>query len=57
VSEDIVLDIGSDDRVVGIEILDASRRVRMEKLLPVTYSTATSEISAVREESTEHGKT
>lgn len=56
VSEDIVLDIGSDDRVVGIEILDASRHVRMEKLLPVTYSTATGKISVVREEPLDPGK-
>ncbi len=27
VSEDIVLDLGEDDRIVGIEILDASKRV------------------------------
>lgn len=56
VSEDIVLDIGSDDRVVAIEILDASRHVRMEKLLPVTYSTAAGEISVVREKHVGPGK-
>jgi uncharacterized protein YuzE len=27
VSEDVVLDIGEDDRIVGIEILDASKRL------------------------------
>jgi uncharacterized protein YuzE len=37
ISEDIVLDIGEDDRIVGIEILDASRRVPLERLLPVKY--------------------
>ena len=36
-SEDIVLDIGEDDRIVGIEILDASRRLNLKKLLPVDY--------------------
>ena len=36
-SEDIVLDIGEDDRIVGIEILDASRHVNLETLLPVKY--------------------
>ena len=36
-SEDIVLDIGEDDRIVGIEILDASRHLNLEKLLPVKY--------------------
>jgi uncharacterized protein YuzE len=56
VSEDIVLDIGSDDRVVAIEILDASRHVRMEKLLPVTYGAAAGEISVVRKEPAAPGK-
>jgi len=33
VSEDIVLDIGSGDRIVGIEILNASERLDVERLL------------------------
>ena len=37
VSEDIVLDIGENDRIVGIEILDASKHVTLDKILPVTY--------------------
>ena len=37
VSEGIVLDIGEGDRIVGIEILDASKHVALERLLPVTY--------------------
>lgn len=37
ISEDIVLDIGEDDRIVGIEILDASRHVTLDRLLPVKY--------------------
>ena len=36
-SEDIVLDIGEDNRIVGIEILDASRHLNLESLLPVKY--------------------
>jgi len=36
-SEDIVLDIGEDGRIVGIEILDASKHLNLEKLLPVKY--------------------
>jgi uncharacterized protein YuzE len=36
-SEDIVLDIGEDDRIVGIEILDASKHLNLERLLPVKY--------------------
>lgn len=37
VSEDIVLDMGPDDRIVGIEILDASKHVDLATLLPVKY--------------------
>jgi uncharacterized protein YuzE len=37
VSEDIVLDIGEEDKIVGIEILDASKHLHLEKLLPVEY--------------------
>ena len=40
VSEDIVLDIGEDDKIVGIEILNASKRVSLEKLMPVNYETS-----------------
>jgi uncharacterized protein YuzE len=39
VSEDIVLDMGAGDRIVGIEILDASKHIALEKLLPVRYET------------------
>jgi len=35
VSEGIVLDIGEGDRIVGIETLDASKHILLEKLLPV----------------------
>ena len=37
VSDDIVLDIGNENRIVGIEILDASKHVNLEALLPVEY--------------------
>ena len=37
ISEDIVLDIGEGDKIVGIEILDASKHLNLERLLPVTY--------------------
>jgi uncharacterized protein YuzE len=40
VSEDIVLDIGADDKIVGIEILDASKHVNLEKIIPIEYSKA-----------------
>ena len=35
VTEDIVLDIGEEDRIIGIEILDASKHVPLERLLPI----------------------
>jgi uncharacterized protein YuzE len=41
VTDDIVLDIGEGDRIIGIEILDASTHVNLEKLLPVQYEKAT----------------
>ncbi len=37
VSEDIVLDIGEGERVIGIEILDASKHVDLGRLLPIEY--------------------
>jgi len=37
VSDDIVLDIGKDDKIVGIEILDASKNINLKGLLPVKY--------------------
>ena len=37
VTEDIVLDIDERNRIVGIEILDASKHIDLEKLLPVKY--------------------
>jgi uncharacterized protein YuzE len=36
-TEDIVLDIGEEDKIVGIEILDASKRANLETLLPIHY--------------------
>lgn len=37
VTDDIILDIGEGDKIVGIEILDASRHVNLEKLMPVEF--------------------
>ncbi len=37
VSDVVVLDIGEGDRIIGIEILDASRHVTLDRLLPVKY--------------------
>lgn len=36
-SEDIVVDMGENDQIVGIEIMDASKHLNLEKLLPVKY--------------------
>lgn len=36
-SDDIILDIGEGEKIVGIEILDASKHVNLEKLMPVEY--------------------
>lgn len=38
VSEQVVLDVGKDSKIVGIEIQDASRNLNLQALLPVTYS-------------------
>ena len=35
ISEDVVLDLGEGQRIVGIEILNASRKVDLTQLLPV----------------------
>ncbi len=37
VTDDIVLDIGKDDKIIGIEIMDASKHVNLDKLMPVEY--------------------
>lgn len=37
VSEDVVLDIGEGDRIIGIEFLGASKHLNLERLLPVGY--------------------
>lgn len=37
VSEDVVLDIAEGETIVGIEVLNASKHVNLESLLPVKY--------------------
>ena len=37
ITEDIVLDLGEGDKIVGIEFLDASKHLNLERLLPVHY--------------------
>ena len=38
VTEDIVLDIGKDNKIIGIEIMDASKHVNLDKLMPIDYT-------------------
>ena len=38
VTDDLVLDIGDDDKIVGIEIMDASEHINLHELLPTEYS-------------------
>lgn len=40
VSDEIVLDIGENEKIIGIEIMDASKHINLEKLMPVKYSKA-----------------
>jgi uncharacterized protein YuzE len=37
VDENVVLGLGDDQEIVGIEVLDASKHLSLEKLLPVEY--------------------
>jgi len=37
VSEDVTLDIGKEDRIIGIEILDASLRLNLKNIFPVEF--------------------
>ncbi len=40
VSDNIVLDVGKGEQIVGIEILDASKHLKLERLLPIEYQVA-----------------
>lgn len=37
VAEDVVLDIGAEGKIVGIEILDASKHLDLARLLPIQF--------------------
>ena len=39
-SEDVVLDMGSENRIVGIEIMDASLRLNLKDIFPVEFQVA-----------------
>ena len=36
-TDEIVLDVGEDQRIVGIEILDASKHVNLKSVLPIQH--------------------
>ena len=36
-SDGVVLELGDDDRIVGIEILDASKRLHLDQFLTLQY--------------------
>ena len=42
-SEDIALNVGDDDKIIGIEVLDASKRVNLSGLPPIEYDVVSSE--------------
>ncbi len=57
VADDIVLDLGKNGALVGIEIMDASRHLDMRTVLPVRYdvvSSAANAKAAVREGKVEY---
>jgi uncharacterized protein YuzE len=37
ISDNVVLDIGKNEMIIGIEIMDASKHVNLDEILPVTY--------------------
>ncbi|MFP4086799.1 MAG: DUF2283 domain-containing protein [Desulfobacteraceae bacterium] len=37
VTDDIVLDMEEDDKIIGMEVLDASKRLNLRNILPITY--------------------
>jgi uncharacterized protein YuzE len=42
VSEDVVVDVGAGERIVGIEITDASAHLDLKNILPVEFKLSTS---------------
>ena len=37
ITEDIVLDIADEDKIIGIEIVDASKHINLAEVLPIYY--------------------
>ncbi|MBU4450715.1 MAG: DUF2283 domain-containing protein [Actinomycetia bacterium] len=40
ITEDIVLDLSGEEKLVGIEIINASKRINLEKLLPIKHKSS-----------------
>jgi uncharacterized protein YuzE len=40
VSEDVVLDIDEKGKIAGIEIMDASRNIELDTILPINFKKA-----------------
>ena len=41
VSDDVVLDVGASDKIVGIEIVDASSHLNLKNILPIEFKLST----------------
>ena len=37
ITEDIVLDLNGEEKLVGIEIMNASKRINLKKILPIKH--------------------
>ena len=37
ISDNVVLDMGKNEMIIGIEIMDASKHVNLDEILPVKY--------------------
>ena len=37
ITEDIVLDLSGEEKLVGIEIMNASKRINLEKIFPIKH--------------------
>jgi uncharacterized protein YuzE len=42
VTDDVVLDVGAGERIVGIEITDTSSHLNLKNILPIEFKLATS---------------
>jgi uncharacterized protein YuzE len=40
ISDDVVLDMGVDEKIIGIEIMDASHRMNLKNIFPVEFQVA-----------------